>query len=234
MPRVEFVNLSKNLLYGPVTPPSDCCMTKLKSLVLNSTRLDWESVESLLKYLPVLQELHLSLNEYHNVLIDTIIEEDYSEVITNDFEELNIIDEETENDDKINDDLYLCANNGSNNRNRNSNISNSNSCSTASISGSSSSGVEGEISQCIPTTSNNNTNTNNDNTNNNNNGTSSPSTSYKRSDSTSSMYKKTNAHNGVRKLHFTGNPVTDWAEICRLGRVFPRLESLVLAECPLK
>lgn len=53
-------------------------------------------------------------------------------------------------------------------------------------------------------------------------------------DSTCSTYKKTNAHEGVRKLHFTGNPVSEWSEICRLGRVFPKLESLVLAECPLK
>lgn len=36
------------------------------------------------------------------------------------------------------------------------------------------------------------------------------------------------------KLHFTGNPVTDWVEICRLGRVFPSLESLVLADCPIR
>lgn len=53
-------------------------------------------------------------------------------------------------------------------------------------------------------------------------------------DSTSSNYKKTNAHPGVTKLHFTGNPVSEWLEICRLGRVFPNLEALVLAECPLK
>lgn len=53
-------------------------------------------------------------------------------------------------------------------------------------------------------------------------------------DSTCSTYKKTDAHEGVRKLHFTGNPVSEWSEICRLGRVFPKLESLVLAECPLR
>lgn len=49
-----------------------------------------------------------------------------------------------------------------------------------------------------------------------------------------SSYKKTNAHSGVKKLQFSGNPVSEWHEICRLGRVFPNLESLVLAECPLK
>lgn len=55
MPRVEFVNLSFNRLLGPVEPPMECPMNKLKSLVLNNTRLDWESVDSLLNLLPSLQ-----------------------------------------------------------------------------------------------------------------------------------------------------------------------------------
>ncbi|XP_069682915.1 tubulin-specific chaperone cofactor E-like protein isoform X2 [Periplaneta americana] len=38
----------------------------------------------------------------------------------------------------------------------------------------------------------------------------------------------------VKKVHFTGNPVTTWREICKLGVAFPTLESLVLAECPLQ
>lgn len=33
---------------------------------------------------------------------------------------------------------------------------------------------------------------------------------------------------------FIGNPVSTWAEVCKLGRAFPNLESLVLAECPLQ
>lgn len=53
-------------------------------------------------------------------------------------------------------------------------------------------------------------------------------------ESTCSQYKKSNGHDGVKKLHFTGNPVQDWVEICRLGRVFPSLESLVLADCPIR
>lgn len=53
-------------------------------------------------------------------------------------------------------------------------------------------------------------------------------------ESVCSTFKKTNAHTGVRKLQFSGNPVSQWNEICRLGRVFPKLESLVLAKCPLK
>lgn len=58
--------------------------------------------------------------------------------------------------------------------------------------------------------------------------------SLKLGESVCSTFKKTNAHSGVRKLQFSGNPVSEWHEICRLGRVFPNLQSLVLAECPLK
>lgn len=53
-------------------------------------------------------------------------------------------------------------------------------------------------------------------------------------DSTSSMYKKTTAHEGVKKLHLTGNWLEDWCEIARVGRIFPNLETLVLADCPIK
>lgn len=33
---------------------------------------------------------------------------------------------------------------------------------------------------------------------------------------------------------FKGNPISTWSEVCKLGRAFPNLESLVLAECPLQ
>ncbi|XP_076633989.1 tubulin folding cofactor E like protein mlt [Colletes latitarsis] len=46
--------------------------------------------------------------------------------------------------------------------------------------------------------------------------------------------KSENGNDSVRKLHFTGNPVEVWNEISKLGYVFPNLESLVLAECPLR
>uniref|UniRef100_A0A6B2EK88 Putative tubulin-specific chaperone e n=1 Tax=Phlebotomus kandelakii TaxID=1109342 RepID=A0A6B2EK88_9DIPT len=169
MPRVEFVNLSLNRLGGPVAPPSEFSMTRLRSLVLNNTRLEWENVESLLSLLPMLEELHLSLNDYKQVLIDTI-EDDFSgplEGVHLDDED----DETTEEDEMVN--------------------------------------------QCTC-------------------GAKDPPQGAARTDSVCSMYKKTNAHEGVRKLHFTGNPVTQWQEICRLGRVFPNLESLVLADCPIK
>jgi hypothetical protein len=150
MPRVEFVNLSLNRLEGPIEAPPVCRMDRLRSLVLNNTKLDWYAVESLLNLLPVLEELHLSLNEYTEVLIDTI---------ENDFDDI-----------QVEEDTCTCSQNRG----------------------------------------------------------------YKRTLSETSMYKKTNAHEGVKKLHLTGNPITDWNEICRVGRVFPNLEALVLADCPLK
>ncbi|OAD52979.1 Tubulin-specific chaperone cofactor E-like protein [Eufriesea mexicana] len=43
-----------------------------------------------------------------------------------------------------------------------------------------------------------------------------------------------NKNTSVKKLHFTGNPVEVWNEISKLGYIFPNLESLVLAECPIR
>ena len=81
MPRVEFVNLSLNRLSGLVDRPQtfDCGMSRIRNLVLNNTRLDWESVETIINMLPVLEELHLSLNNYSNVLIDTLDDFDLSD-----------------------------------------------------------------------------------------------------------------------------------------------------------
>ncbi|XP_046489330.1 tubulin-specific chaperone cofactor E-like protein isoform X1 [Neodiprion pinetum] len=46
--------------------------------------------------------------------------------------------------------------------------------------------------------------------------------------------KPGNKNTVVKKLHFTGNPIEIWSEISKLGYVFPSLESLVLAECPIR
>ncbi|XP_012258017.2 tubulin-specific chaperone cofactor E-like protein isoform X2 [Athalia rosae] len=43
-----------------------------------------------------------------------------------------------------------------------------------------------------------------------------------------------NENTCIKKLHFTGNPIEVWSEISKLGYVFPNLESLVLAECPIR
>lgn len=45
---------------------------------------------------------------------------------------------------------------------------------------------------------------------------------------------KKEKHQGIRKMHFTGNPVAYWKEVCKIGYAFPNLESLVLAECPIR
>ena len=46
--------------------------------------------------------------------------------------------------------------------------------------------------------------------------------------------KAENRNTVLKKLHFTGNPVEYWREIAKLGYAFPALESLVLAECPIR
>lgn len=46
--------------------------------------------------------------------------------------------------------------------------------------------------------------------------------------------KSKHKHCGVRILHFNGNLIEDWQEITKLGYAFPNLETLVLADCPIK
>ncbi|KAJ9601305.1 hypothetical protein L9F63_000527 [Diploptera punctata] len=116
MPRVKFVNLSFNILTEEICNVDNRNpFPYLKNLVLNGTHINWKSVQELLKLLPSLEELHLSLNNYSHI------------------------------------DLGDDSN-----------------------------------------------------------------------------------YDNVKKVHFTGNPVTTWREICKLGLAFPTLESLVLAECPLE
>lgn len=95
LPKVEFVNLSLNRLMGPIEQPplNYSRMNKIRSLVLNNTHLNWESVESLIRMLPVLEELHLSLNDYSSVLIDTLDDDVF------------VDDEMTTKDD---DNMYTC------------------------------------------------------------------------------------------------------------------------------
>nr|XP_016929002.1 tubulin-specific chaperone cofactor E-like protein [Drosophila suzukii] len=135
MPRIEFLNLSKNQLASPISTLPTAPTINLKSLVLNGTYLDWACVDTLLKHLPVLQELHLSLNNYRQVLIDA---EEAEQRL-----QQKETPEETER-------------------------------------------------------------------------------------------RITKAHPALKTLHFTGNPVEHWQEICRLGRLFPNLEALVLADCPIR
>lgn len=87
MPRIEFVNLSLNRLQTPIISPPTQCIDNLRSLVLNNTKLNWYSVEELLKLLPSLEELHLSLNEYTHVLLDTINDDDDAVVDVDDHDD---------------------------------------------------------------------------------------------------------------------------------------------------
>lgn len=140
MPRVEFVNLSLNLLSGPVEPPPDFALTRLKSLVLNNTRLDWESVETLINSLETLEELHLSLNDYHNVLIDTIDDDVFHEMNEfkddlndtedndNDNEQAASSEYTTKDDTGDNNDESICSSCGSQTKNENKDTKRSKIC----------------------------------------------------------------------------------------------------------
>lgn len=121
MPLLKFANLSFNTLNGRLQGCANGLnFPFLRSLVLNSTQIDWGSVRQLLALLPSLEELHLSLNDFCRVELE----------------------------DELSDEPLI-------------------------------------------------------------------------------------QHNGVKKLHFTGNPVSEWCEICKIGRAFPQLEWLVLADCPI-
>lgn len=160
MPRVEFVNLSLNHLTGPIQEPPVTKMDNLRNLVLNNTKLGWCSVETLLRLLPALEELHLSLNEYTHVLIDTLDPTDATGTAAPAATSHTKQAKEKDNDEE-----------------------------------------EGP--------------------------TSAPAANEP-------PPYQTKPHDGVRKLHLTGNYISEWAEICRIGRVFPQLEALVLADCPLR
>ncbi|XP_041470917.1 tubulin-specific chaperone cofactor E-like protein [Lytechinus variegatus] len=74
LPSLEFINLSSNPLH--LAPPLETPLANTRSLVnmdnvqrlvLNNTKLCWESIHSLLTVMQRLKELHLSLNELSNV-----------------------------------------------------------------------------------------------------------------------------------------------------------------------
>lgn len=148
MPRLKFVNLSFNQLSSPLTQTKldeNFKWQQLRNLVLNSTNVDWKSVQQILDCLPRLEELHLSLNEYNHV--DLCGEKDCT---------CPRHEQHNENDDEIK-------------------------CTCPKVD-----------------------------------------------------YRRKHKHQGIRKMHFTGNPVSHWKEVCKIGYAFPNLESLVLAECPIR
>lgn len=143
MPRLKFVNLSFNVLSTPlreVEIDRNIKWQELRNLVLNSTYIGWDSVQDILDHLPCLEELHLSLNGYKDVSLNT---------------ESCACEEEEKNDNQSQD--CSCSN---------------------------------------------------------------PSSKHK--------------HCGVKILHFNGNLIQNWQEVKKLGYAFPNLETLVLADCPIK
>ncbi|XP_067631013.1 tubulin-specific chaperone cofactor E-like protein [Eurosta solidaginis] len=207
MPRVEFLNLSKNHLVGPICTPTVMLPTNsLRSMVLNGTYLDWPSVEVLLDNLPLLEELHLSLNDYKEVLIDSI------ECAGADGagEEAQAKSEEAAKVSRRENDVARTNEVNDNNKDSDSSELNSIGTSTA---GDETAIPTNETPATPPPTP------------------TSPTGSYI---TETTRLKRIRPHRKLKTLHFTGNPVESWLEICRLGRVFPSLENLVLADCPIK
>lgn len=131
---MRFLNLSFNRLSAQIQaalalrPRWD----SLSYLVLNSTYVGWPSIHALLKALPALEELHLSLNEYSYV---------------------DLSGKEVNEKDR-------CE-----------------SCSR----------LNAEPTEVV--------------------------------------------HEKLKKLHFSGNPVSSWREISKLGYAFPNLETLLVNDC---
>lgn len=154
MPRLKFVNLSFNVLSTPISQVDldrSVKWQQLKNLVLNSTYINWESVQEILDFLPGLEELHLSLNEYNDV---------------------RLVKEDSSCECKKNSNTKQCKD--KNNEKCDCNLNKQNS------------------------------------------------------------YKEKHKHSVIKILHFTGNPIENWKEVTKLGYAFPNLESLVLANCPIK
>ncbi|XP_063828624.1 tubulin-specific chaperone cofactor E-like protein [Ostrinia nubilalis] len=135
-PRVRFLNLSFNRLSAQIQAAQALHprWDSLSHLVLNSTYVGWPGVTALLKALPALEELHLSLNEYSYV--------DFS-------------GKDVKESDRCED------------------------CSRLNV----------EMPEPV--------------------------------------------HEQLKKLHFSGNPVSSWQEISKLGYAFPNLETLLVNDCPI-
>lgn len=133
-PRVRFLNLSFNRLSAQIQAAQSLNprWDSLTNLVLNSTYVGWPSVFALLKALPTLDELHMSLNEYSyvNLTGQEVVEKDQCEE---------------------------CA--------------------------------RLKVEDVGP------------------------------------------VHEQLKKLHFSGNPVSSWREICKFGYAFPNLETLMVNDC---
>ncbi|KAG5892455.1 hypothetical protein JTB14_009863 [Gonioctena quinquepunctata] len=154
MPRLKFVNLSFNILSTPlreVQIDKGIKWNALRSLVLNSTYVSWDSVQEFLDHIPCLEELHLSLNDYNEV--------------------------------RLHDKSLKCLCEADRNT-------------TAEANSNEKAAKDGKCSCRV--------------------------------------YKLKHKHSGVRVFYFNGNPIDNWTEVTKLGYAFPNLETLVIADCPIK
>lgn len=136
-PLVRFLNLSFNHLSAQLETAQalNSHWDSLSNLVLNSTYVAWPGVHSLLKTLPALEELHLSLNDYS-----------YVDLSGDEVDENNVCDE----------------------------------CSRLNV-----------------------------------------------------PVSTEPVHENLKKLHFSGNHVSSWRDISKLGYAFPNLETLMVNDCPI-
>lgn len=196
MPRLKFANLSFNTLTTPLNKNIGVRWNHLRSLVLNSTHIDWRSVRQLVELLPELEELHLSFNDYCKIDLEDLVpcaEALYQSTIDN--PQSTSIKTETKCTCPISIDQFcIDVNNGENTDEENS-------------------GDESNSSTIVPITDQD---------------------EYQQNYHKHPTQKRTIIHEKIKKLHFTGNPVREWYEVCKLGQSFPNLESLVLADCPIE
>ncbi|XP_030007335.1 tubulin folding cofactor E-like a isoform X3 [Sphaeramia orbicularis] len=73
IPNLEFLNLSSNPLAGTTLEPQCAeAFSRVRRLVLNNTRVSWDSVLLLTREIPELEELFLCLNEYSSVSASSV------------------------------------------------------------------------------------------------------------------------------------------------------------------
>ncbi|XP_071957829.1 tubulin-specific chaperone cofactor E-like protein isoform X2 [Antedon mediterranea] len=70
LPRLEFLNISQNLLSGEFPDPGDVIASNVNTLILNNIDATWKDISQLQKCLPFLEELHFSLTDKSNISPD--------------------------------------------------------------------------------------------------------------------------------------------------------------------
>lgn len=82
LPKLSILNLSVNSL-GPMGPIDGLkAYPRLRTIILNQTKIAWSDVNQLIKIMPQLKELHLSLNDYTTVGIDTLNSDEGIQIVS--------------------------------------------------------------------------------------------------------------------------------------------------------